>query len=139
MSVELPYEWWGLAAAVVYAAIGYVVGEWYPFSGYNLYSGAAERTHGSVPVFFVDGIEARLTDWTAFEGIDPAAIHYEGIPCAHQWLVLEARRWVTENMARSPSESSHPIEWGYHHYRITPEGSVQFEFEPMVRGRAKKR
>jgi len=138
---ELPWllPWWGLIWFAIYWVTAFWFEDAFVISSYRMYSPTADRDHGAMPTFRVEGVQARLIDYHRFSGIDPVQVHWGEYACSHQWMVHEARRWIEEHPDDGSGGPTVEVDWGFRIFRVSPEGHVSDDYVPIVRGRAAKR
>ena len=126
------------AAFATYYLISLLVGEVYPFSRYEMYSGAGSF-RGAVIVCRSGGSEVSLGNYDRFAGFDPGALAYPpGEHFGSEYKLDEVRHTLETHRVRGaePPNSVH-LEIGIRIVEATDEGlRVVAAFVPMAEGRA---
>ena len=129
--------WWGIGATAVYVVLSLILGDRLPFSRYEMYSGAALRTEGAVPVFLVDGQPAKVLEYDRFHDLDVGSINSNNWPCFVLREVHETHRWVHDNTAGTDTpKGAHTVAWGYALYSVDEAGVISHRQELLTKGTA---
>jgi len=128
--------WWGFGATIVYVILSWILGERLPFSRYAMYSGAAQRTEGAVPIFLVDGKPANVLDYDHFTGLDVRQINSDGWPCFTLREVHETHRWIADNTVEDALDQGKPAAWGYALYSVDEDGQISHRQQLLTEGTA---
>ena len=123
------------AVFCLYLAGCFLFGNRFPFSKFELYAEAANRDAGAVPVFFADGHEAKIWEYTGFQGLDPSGFLPADIPTSLTWMVEEAQRWVQEHAS---AEEAGPVKvaFGFRVLRIGADNLIEEEVRILQEGSA---
>lgn len=124
-------------AALAYGAVSWFTGDLFPFSRYSMYAKLRGRTEGAVLYVEVDGVERPFHEVVAWSGIDPERIRADGVPCSLHWVVLETQRWVRQHQAELADGAEVVVGW--HWLRVAPDGGLEHEKRPFLRGRGRLR
>jgi hypothetical protein len=127
-----------LIAALVYIAISLVVGDRFPFSRYAMYADLTRRREGAVLYIRADDRFIAPDDLDAVHGIDVAALNTRGVPCSQEWLVHEAKRWLSTHLVENAPEQAVPVEIGWRMLRVD-DGTVHERLEPVTHGTGRLR
>ena len=121
-------------ALVAYVVIALIVGEWFPFSRFSMYSTLGRRTEGAVPVLLADGVVARARDFDRYVGLEAQALGPGTRPCSMNYRVDEDRRWIASHSGTTPGPVR--IEYGYVPVRISQGRVLRGPVDVVARGRA---
>jgi hypothetical protein len=128
---------YAVAGFAVYIAGSLWLGEFFPFSLFNMY--AAIRDEGAVPVFLAEGRPAKIEEFSSFWGIDTDGMLPEGFQCSLVWEVHEAQRWIEDHRASAPVRKGVRVEWGYRMVRVEPSGELKENIKVVSKGKALRR